>query len=289
MNNTFETHKEYWIDEYHHGTRYGIKGEILVQTKSKFQEILIIKSKFLGNALLLNNCWMISEKHDNHYHECLIHPALSSAKTIEKILIIGGGDGGSAKECLKYSAVKEIDLVEIDELVMELSKKYLQKINKDIWDNKKLNIHIKDGIEWVKSTEDNSYDVVIIDCSDPKGTSKGLFSLAFLKDCKRILKYGGVFATQSESPESFTNEHLKIIKNIRETFDFADPMYSYVPMYPSGLWSWTFASDNKPYFQKPLLSRSKRIEEETLIWSSSYQKGGFNLMPSFIQKALNQS
>ena len=203
MNNTFETHKEYWIDEYHHGTRYGIKGEILVQTKSKFQEILIIKSKFLGNALLLNNCWMISEKHDNHYHECLIHPALSCAKTIEKILIIGGGDGGSAKECLKYSAVKEIDLVEIDELVVELSKKYLQKINKDIWDNKKLNIHIKDGIEWVKSTEYNSYDVVIIDCSDPKGTSKGLFSLAFLKDCKRILKYGGVFATQSESPESF--------------------------------------------------------------------------------------
>ena len=93
--------------------------------------------------------------------------------------------------------------------------------------------------------------MIIIDGADPIGPSKELFSNSFLKDCKRILKPGGVFATQSESPESFQQIHINIVKVLREIFDYADPMYGSVSIYPSGLWSWTFASMEKPKYMTP--------------------------------------
>ena len=136
---------------------------------------------------------MTAEKSEKCYHECLIHPALSCSTQIDNILIIGGGDGGSARECLKYKEVKSIDLVEIDLRVIELSKKYLPTIGGNAWSDSRLHLQIKNGIDWVKHSKENSYDVIIIDGADPIGPSKELFSNSFLTDCKRILKRGGSF------------------------------------------------------------------------------------------------
>ena len=278
-----------WIDEYHEGVRYGLEGKVILEESSPFQRITIFESKRYGKALLLDDCWMTAEKSEKYYHECLIHPALSGSKKIDNILIIGGGDGGSARECLKYQEVKSVDLIEIDLRVIELSKKYLPTIGGNAWSDSRLNLKIKNGIDWVKKTKSNSYDVVIIDGADPIGPSKELYSNSFLKDCKRIIKPGGVLATQSESPESFHQVHINIVKILRQIFDYADPMYGSVSIYPSGLWSWTFASMEKPTYKYPIKSRIKEISKNCQIWSERLQKGAFDTIPAFIERELKKN
>ncbi len=285
MNNKLKKISD-WHDEYHNGVRYGLQGKIILEEYSPFQKITIYESKRYGKALLLDDCWMTAEKSEKCYHECLIHPALSSSTHIDNILIIGGGDGGSARECLRYKEIKSIDLIEIDQRVIELSKKYLSEIGGNAWDDSRLNIQIKNGIDWVKNATKNTYDVIIIDGADPIGPSKELYGNSFLQECKRILKPGGVLATQSESPESFQQIHINIIKVLREIFDYADPMYGSVSLYPSGLWSWTFASMERPKYFHPKESRVKEVSENCQIWSKRWQEGAFNTIPAFIEREL---
>ncbi len=277
-----------WIDEYHQGVRYGLEGEILINEKSKFQQITLIQSKRYGKGLLLNGCWMTAEGQEKHYHECLVHPALCSAKCIDRVLIIGGGDGGTARECLRHKEIAKLDMVEIDGKVIELSKKYLPSLGGKAWQDPRLNVNIQDGISWVANSPNASYDIVIVDGSDPAGPAKGLFNKAFFKDCRRILRPNGIFATQSESPEAFREVHIDIVKTIREVFDFADPLYGWVPMYPSGWWSWTFACIDGPHYKKPILKRAEHISKECEIWSRRWQKGAFEAIPLFIERELNK-
>ena len=135
----------HWIDEYQGDVRFGLRGKVIVEEKTKFQKITIFESQYYGKVLALNNSWMTAEKQEKQYHECLVHPALSSSLELNNVLIIGGGDGGTARECLKYKDLKCLDLVEIDSLVIEMSQKYLSKIGGNCWQDQRLNVHIKDG------------------------------------------------------------------------------------------------------------------------------------------------
>ena len=278
-----------WIDEYHQGARYGLEGKLILEESSPFQKITICETKRYGKALLLDDCWMTAEKNEKCYHECLIHPALCGAKQIDNILIIGGGYGGSARECLRYQEVRSVDLIEVDKRVIELSQKYLPIIGGNAWLDPRLNVKIKNGIDWVKNTKNNYYDVIIIDGADPIGPAKELYNDYFLKDCKRILKTEGILATQSESPESFHQIHINIIKILRQIFDYADPLYGSVSIYPSGLWSWTFASMKNPTYMYPIKNRVKEISNNCQIWSERWQKGAFNTIPAFIERELSNN
>ena len=246
-----------WIDEYHKGSRFGLNGDVLIKQKSQYQEIIVIENEYYGRALMLDGCWMTSLKDEKYYHECLVHPALSSIDEKSNVLIIGGGDGGTARECVKYSQISKIDLVEIDEEVIKISKKFLKEIGGEAWNDKRLEIHVDDGVKWVKKTRDNFYDVIFIDCSDPSEFSNLLFSDSFYKECKRILTPKGILATQSESPESFKNIHINILKTLKNIFKVSETMYSFVHIYPSGIWSWTFASSED-------LNLSKQNYDEVL-------------------------
>ncbi len=277
-----------WMDEISQDIRFGMKGHRIIEKQSKFQKITIFNSKRYGKSLLLDDCWMTAEKQEKQYHECIVHPALCSTKELNNILIIGGGDGGTARECLKYEELMHIDLVEIDSLVIEMSKKYLSSIGGGCWEDPRLNVHIKDGISWVKDGRDSFYDAIIIDSSDPKGPSKGLFNKSFYKNCHRLLKPCGVFSAQTESPESFQKIHIDTVKMIRDVFDYADPLYGNVPLYPSGWWSWTFASLEKPRYLDPISSRAKKICKTCEIWSPRWQQGSFNTIPANLERSLNQ-
>ncbi len=277
-----------WVDECHENSRYGLKGRIIIEENSKYQRITIVESKKYGKALLLDNCWMTAEKQDKQYHECLVHPALTASECIENILLIGGGDGGAARECLKYKDVKSLDLVEIDNQVINMSKKYLPSIGGSAWQDKRLHLHIQNGIDWVKKSKDNTYDIIIIDGADPVGPAKGLFDKEFYRNCKRIIKDNGIFATQSESPEAFKDVHINTVRILREVFDYADPLYGNVPLYPSGWWSWTFAAFYKPKYKYPLSNRIKEISSSCEIWSPQWQEGSFKSIPAFLERGLNQ-
>ncbi len=276
-----------WIDEYHKGSRFGLNGKLLLRKTSKYQEIIVIENDYYGKALMLDGCWMTSLKDEKYYHECLVHPALTSIDKKSNVLIIGGGDGGTARECVKYSKIARIDLVEIDEEVIRVSKKFLKEIGGEAWNDKRLKVHIDDGVKWVENTKDNLYDVIFIDCSDPSEFSNLLFSDFFYKECKRILKPKGILATQSESPESFKNIHISILKTLKKIFRDSETMYSFVPIYPSGIWSWTFASKEELYLSKPNCRETKEIEKGCEIWNLNFQNAAFKMMPNKIVKELN--
>ncbi len=281
------TKNKIWIDEICKNSRYGLRGNIIAKHQSKFQEIIILETKDYGKALMLDGCWMTTDQGEKYYHECLVHPALSSLKKSSKILIIGGGDGGTARECLKYKKVHYLDLVEIDEEVVNLSKKYLANIGGTSWSDKRLNINIDDGFQWVKNTHSNYYDAIIIDCSDPSDFANKLFSLEFYTECKRILKKNGILATQSESPESFKEIHLKIYFLLKNLFKNSSTMYSFVPFYPSGIWSWTFASDTEDEFLKQNCKEINSIEKSCEIWNLKFQEGALKMMPTKLRREIS--
>ena len=275
-----------WIDENHKDSRYGLKGKLLVRKKTAYQEIIILKTFEYGNALMLDGCWMTSDRDEKYYHECLVHPALSNLSKINTVLIIGGGDGGTLRECLKYKDITAIDLVEIDEEVINLSKHFLKKVGGNSWLDKRLKINICDGCKWVKNIKNNYYDAILIDCSDPSDFANGLFSTNFYKECKRILKEKGILATQSESPESFKKIHIEIIQSLKSIFKTSSTMYAFVPFYPSGIWSWTFASSNEKDFLIPKHNQIKSIENSCDVWNLNYQEGALKMIPNKILKEL---
>tara|TARA_Y100001968_G_C19350776_1_gene714510 strand:+ start:243 stop:1079 length:837 start_codon:yes stop_codon:yes gene_type:complete len=277
---------EGWIDENHNGVRYGLAGEVLVEENTPYQKITIIKSKRYGNGLLLDGSWMTAELQDRHYHEALVHPALCGAKGIKRVLVIGGGDGGTARECLRYKDVQQLDLVEIDLRVVELCKQYLPKVGGNAWNDPRLKLKFEDGVDWVQTIEDETYDVVLVDGSDPSTPAKELFKRTFFEHCLRVLRPGGVFATQSESPEAFRKVHISMVRLIRDVFTYADPLYGCVPMYPSGWWSWTFAAIDSPRYRQPDPERSLAIAAGCDIWSPRWQRGGFDAIPNFIAREL---
>jgi len=178
-------------------------------------------------------------------------------------------------------------LVEIDEEVIKVSKTFLQEIGSEAWSDKRLAIHIDDGVKWVEKTKDNFYDVIFIDCSDPSEFSNLLFTDSFYKECKRILTKKGILATQSESPESFENIHIHILKSLNKIFKLSETMYSFVPIYPSGIWSWTFASDEELNLSKVNYKEVMEIENNCDVWNLNFQNAAFKMMPNKIVKELN--
>ena len=279
--------QEGWIDEIHQGVRYGLAGRVLCEERSPFQRVTIIESDRYGKGLLLDGCWMTAEHQEKHYHESLVHPALCGAAEIERVLVIGGGDGGTARECLRHPEVRQLDMVEIDGLVVEWSQRHLSAIGGGCWADPRLRLTVGDGIARVREAPTASYDVVIVDGSDPAGPAEGLFNRAFFEQCRRLLRPGGVFATQSESPEAFREVHLDTVRLLREVFPHADPLYGWVPMYPSGWWSWTFAALDAPRYRQAQPERAAAVAAGCEIWSPRWQQGAFAAMPAFVERALD--
>ena len=276
-----------WIDEHHDGVRYGLAGQVLLDEQSSFQRITVIDSERYGRGLLLDGCWMTAERQERHYHEALVHPALCSAAAIERILVIGGGDGGTARECLRHPGVCHLDMVEIDGRVVELSQQHLASIGGGCWEDPRFHLTVGDGIAWAANCTDASYDVVIVDGSDPAGPAEGLFNRSFFEHCRRILRPGGVFATQSESPEAFRQVHIDTVRLLRDVFGHADPLYGWVPMYPSGWWSWTFAAADAPRYRNVLPERAASVAAGCEIWSPRWQSGAFEAIPALIERELS--
>ncbi|MBM5789401.1 MAG: polyamine aminopropyltransferase, partial [Cyanobacteria bacterium M_DeepCast_200m_mx_001] len=137
-----------WIDEIFDGVRYGLAGRVIAEQQSPFQRVTIIDSTRYGKGLLLDGCWMTAERQERHYHESLVHPALCGAERIERVLVIGGGDGGTARECLRHAGVQHLDMVEIDGLVVEWSQQYLPSIGGGCWSDPRFQLTVGDGIAW---------------------------------------------------------------------------------------------------------------------------------------------
>jgi spermidine synthase len=157
------------------------------------------------------------------------------------VLVIGGGDGGTIREVLRHGEVESVVLVEIDGKVVEACREHLSSIG-PTWDNPRLEVVIADGIAYAREAEVEPFDVILLDGCDPVGPSKGLFNEGFFRDCARLLGPDGVFAMQSETPVLMRDVFLDIVRTLRRVFGHAWPYFGTVPLYSSGMWTWTYAS-----------------------------------------------
>ncbi len=257
--------------------------EMLATQQSSFQKIDLFRSTSHGVVLALDGLIQLTERDEYVYHEMISHVPLLVHPDPERVLIIGGGDGGTAREVSRHSLVKHIDMCEIDGMVVDLCKIHFPSTAVGM-DHPKVNVTIGDGIEWVKQSADHSYDVVIIDSSDPVGPGIGLFNAAFYNQVKRILRQNGVVVAQGESPLYQAPAVRNLRRAMREVFPITATYLASIPTYPSGLWSFAYASLGIEPFEIDH-HRAKAITSESKYYNEGIHHAAFAL-PTHLYKEL---
>ena len=263
------------------------KDKHLFSDKSPFQEVDVFSSRAFGNVLTLDGLMMVTERDEFFYHEMIVHIPMLTHPNPENILVIGGGDGGTVRELLKHDSVKHIDMVEIDGMVIDVSKKYFPTVSCGL-DNPKVSVLVQDAIDFIKDKE-NVYDVVLIDSTDPIGPGEGLFNENFYNNVKRSLKKGGIVVPQTEGPFGQRENMRKTYKLLRKVFKHVAPYVGPMPTYPGGYWSWGFCSTD---VEIPLDSskidekRASKISSSCKIYNRDLHSAVFRV-PNFVKELAN--
>jgi spermidine synthase len=256
--------------------------EMLATETSQFQKIDLFRSSSHGVVMALDGLIQLTERDEYVYHEMISHVPLLVHPDPQHVLIIGGGDGGTAREVSKHPEVKHVDMCEIDGKVVELCKKHFPSTAIGM-ENQKVQVTVGDGIEWVKKAPNNSYDVVIIDSSDPVGPGVGLFNATFYREVLRILKPSGVVVAQGESPLYQVSAVRNLRKAMREVFPITSTYLASIPTYPSGLWSFAFASKGIEPFEVDHV-RAKQITQTCKYYNEAIHRASFALPTHLIEE-----
>ncbi|MBU4532503.1 MAG: polyamine aminopropyltransferase [Eubacteriales bacterium] len=251
--------------------------------QTPFQDLAVLDTVPFGRMLVLDGFVQTTIGDEFIYHEMITHVPLNSHPAPKKVLIIGGGDGGTMREVVKHSAVEKCIQVEIDERVVEVSKQYLPEIACG-FESPKGELIIDDGIKYVQDHPD-TFDVIIIDSTDPVGPAVGLFSREFYASVHRALKEDGLFVAQSESP----NDELKLIarinRDLRELFGLSRTYLAHIQTYPGTMWSFTIGS--KKYDPKKV-DPAKIEEIKGLRYYTPELHVGAFVLPRFVLDGLKE-
>ncbi|CAF1079337.1 unnamed protein product [Rotaria sordida] len=269
-------------DKFWPGQEFGLEiDEILHQQRSKYQDILVFKSKTYGNVLVLDNCIQCTERDEFVYQEMAAFLPLLAHPCPKRVLIIGGGDGGVLREVVKHPQVEEVVLCEIDQNVIDVSKKYLPNMSKS-FKSSKATIHIGNGFEFLKKHQ-NEFDVIITDSSDPEGPAEALFEKPYYSLMKAALKQPhGIICCQAECIWL----DLPLIKKMsifcRELFSTVAYAIFSTPTYPCGTLGFIVCSLDK--LTEPIdLQLADQLD--TRYYTSDIHRAAFAL-PAFVSKEL---
>lgn len=273
-----------WFYENHtpgYEVRWKVTG-VLHQEVSDYQQIAILETTEFGRIMVLDGALQVSEKDEYIYHEMIAHVPLSIHHNPERVLIIGGGDGGTLREVLKHRRVKKADLVEIDRRVVELSKKYFPSMACS-YDDPRVTVKYADGVKHIAECS-QMYDLIIIDSSDPIGPALPLFSRDFYQNTWDALKNRGILVVQSESPVFYPDIFTGTAGNIREIYKKAHVYLAAIPTYVSG--PWTFTMGVKGY-DALILSSSREQINGLKYYNDGVHQAAFAL-PQFVIEILDR-
>ncbi len=214
----------------------------LHEEQSPYQRIEVYETTHFGNLLVLDGCVMLTARDNFIYHEMMTHPALYTHPAPRRVLIIGGGDCGCLVEVLKHPSIERAELAELDERVTRVSERYFPELC-SANDDARARLNFVDGIRFVEQAAAGSYDVIVVDSTDPVGQAARLFQADFYASCRRALGDRGILTVQSESPLL----HTELIRSIhsemaRAGFRHVHSLHFPQCTYPSGWWSATMAS-----------------------------------------------
>jgi spermidine synthase len=266
-------------------------GEVFFDVQSPFQRVRIIESYKYGKMLALDDMVMTTIEDEFHYHEMISHPALFTHGNAKNILVIGGGDGGTVREILRHEGVEKVTMVEIDGEVITACKEHLPQIAA-AFDDPRLDLIVDDGIAFIKNAAPESYDLVIVDGSDPVGPAEGLFSVEFYTNCYNSLTKDGILVAQGESPKFNEKAFTELNHTLQDIFgtDKAPVSLFFVPTYPTGMWSFQYGIKGERH--------PKHISNESEIdafvdnkglryYNADVHKGSFST-PNFVKTLLKK-
>lgn len=280
---------ELWYTEEHTLTvRFSIKiKEQLLSKKSPFQQIDVFDSEEFGRFFTLDGLMMVTEKDEFIYHDMIVHVPMATNPQIKKVLVIGGGDGGTVRELTRYKTIEHIDMVDIDQIVVDVCRKYLPFTSKKL-DDKRVHLYFEDGLKFVRRFE-NEYDLIIVDSTDPFGPGEGLFTKEFYGNCFKALTADGILVNQHENPyyESYASAMHRAHQRILEFFPVCRVYQAHIPTYPSGHWLFGFASKKFDPLKDLDADAWNALGLETKYYNTDLHTGAF-MLPNYVKKALEQ-
>lgn len=263
--------------------QFGITAKIketLVREQTDFQDLAIIDTAEWGRMLVLDGMVMTTVRDEFVYHEMVAHPALVTHPNPRHVLVVGGGDGGVIREVLKHPGVEKAVLVEIDGKVIEYSKTYLPEIAGALG-NPRVEVIVNDGYMHIHDHK-QTYDVIMVDSTEPVGPAVELFSRGFYQGIYEALKEDGIFVAQTDNPWFKADLIRTVNKDVREIFPIVRVYGANIPTYPSGLWTFTIGSK----VHDPLQVDESAIPElDTKYYTPRLHKAAFAL-PKFVEDLL---
>jgi spermidine synthase len=274
---------DFWIYESHtpgYEVRWRIT-DILHQETTPFQKLEVVETVELGKALILDGALQISEWDEFIYHEMIAHVAMLSHPNPERVLIIGGGDGGTLREVVRHPQLNVVDMVEIDEQVIKASKRFFPQVASAFTD-KRLNLYIEDGLDFARG-QHGPYDVIIVDSSDPVGPAEKLFTENFYSNLYKLLDDEGMMVVQSESPLFYREDFNNAYKNIKSVFPIAQVYMACIPTYVSGPWTFTVGSKKH---RADTIDDNRAVPAYLKYYNREVHKAAFAL-PEYIRQMLD--
>ena len=278
-------HSNLWVEEKFEdflGLKFKVE-KVLFSGKSEFQTVDVVETKGHGKMLLNDGLIMVTERDEFAYHDMITHVPLFVHPNPKNVLVIGGGDGGTAREVIRHPSVEKCTMVEIDGMVVDACKAHIPQTASAL-DDPRINLIIGDGVKFVQETNEK-FDVIIVDSTDPIGPAQPLFGEAFYRDVFNCLTDDGIVVSQGESSWYAMDIQQSLLNVLNAVFP-NNYLYSFSNLtYPGGLWSFTFAS--KKYHPVNDFNPARVAESglEFDYYNAALHSAAF-VLPSFAQKGL---
>jgi len=271
------------------GQRFHVK-QVIADVTTAFQNVVVFDSFSHGRVMVIDGCVQITEKDEFVYQEMLAHVPLLAHGDARRILIIGAGDGGVLRRVLMHNNVECAVMVEIDGEVIRLARELMPDIGGSAWTDARALVIVGDGIAYVKSAPDESFDVILVDSTDPIGVGEVLFSDEFYENCARILTSTGLIVNQCGVPFMQAQELGETSARRRRFFPYVSAYVAAVPTYVGGFMTLGFASKSTRPAEPDVAELRARADANGITGTSSYwspeiQVSSFCL-PPYIARAL---
>jgi len=264
-------------DDHLHGLRITTE---FYDSATEHQRIRVFENPTFGRIMTLDGVVQVTEADNFIYHEMLTHVPILAHGNVKRALIVGGGDGGMAREVLKHDGVEQVTMVEIDGGVVDFCKQYLPGISAGAFDDPRLDLVIADGAAFMKENAD-LYDVIIVDSTDPVGPGEVLFTDTFYGHARARLAEGGILVTQNGVPFLQGEELTNTMRAFRALFSDATCYLATIPTYAGGPMAFGWGT-NGTARQTDLATLRARFEAAGLstdYYTPEVHQGAFALPP----------
>lgn len=283
------TDMEMWFSELHtSNVKLSMRIEKqLFSGNSDCQRIDVMESVEFGKFLALDGDILFSEKDEFIYDEMVTHVPMAVHPNVKNVLIIGGGDGGVAKELTQYDAIEKIDVVEPDEMLVEVCREHFPELAEGLMD-KRVNVYYQDGLRFLRNKTEE-YDLIINDATDPFGHTEGLFTKEFYGSCYKALKEDGIMVYQHGSPfyGEDKQECMKMHRKAFRSFPVSRVYQAHIPTCSSGYWLFGFASKKYHPINDFKPKEWKKLKIKTRYYTTNLHRGAF-MLPKYVEEMLEE-